>query len=145
MEGTGPSTSSMSVGRPSAEDIRQRALAAKDERSELVAIEEWGVEVEVRSMTGKERAAVLRRYLSEDGEIDYERLNPELIVATVCAPGTEDRVFSGADIEALNERNAGVLERLAGVALRLSGLDRAARARAGKGSSESPNGSSTST
>lgn len=106
-----------------AKSLREKILAAKDIRSERVHVPEWGVEVEVRSMTGQQRAAVLKGGSGEDGEIDLERLYPILLIETTYDPESGDRVFSPADRDALNAKNSGALERIAKVAMRLSGID----------------------
>jgi hypothetical protein len=147
MEGTAEVT----VDRPvpargnSKGSLRDRIKEAQDDRREMVEVEEWGVTVEVRSMTGKERAQTLQRYLTEDNEIDWEALYPELVIASTFDPDTGERVFSPDDGDWLNEKNAGALEHIGQVAMRLSGLDRRARERSGKGSSETGSGGSSTT
>ena len=105
-----------------AKSLRERILSAQDIQSERVYVPEWDVEVEVRSMTGAQRARVLQG-ATVDGEVDLERLYPILLIETVYDPETGDRVFSPADRDALNAKNSGALERIAKVAMRLSGID----------------------
>ena len=105
-----------------AKSLREKILAAKDIRSERVHVPEWGVEVEVRSMTGAQRARVLQG-ATVDGEVDLERLYPILLIETVYDPETGEPVFDAADRDALNAKNSGALERIAKVAMRLSGID----------------------
>jgi hypothetical protein len=122
-------------GSKPALSIRDRIRQARDERSELVEVEEWGETIEVRSMTGRERAYTLKKYLDADtGEVDYEALYPEVVIATAHDPQTGERIFGIEDVEWLKDKNAGALEKVGGVAMRLSGLDQAAKARAGKAS-----------
>ena len=110
--------------------LRERILSAQDIQSERVHVPEWDVEVEVRSMTGAQRARVLQG-ATVDGEVDLERLYPILLIETVYDPETGEPVFEAADRDALNAKNSGALERIAKVAMRLSGIDAGAEERAG--------------
>src|SRR5690606_7303409 len=105
-----------------AKSLRERILSAQDIQSERVHVPGWDVEVEVRSMTGAQRARVLQG-ATVDGEVDLERLYPILLIETVYDPESGDRVFSPADRDALNAKNSGALERIAKVAMRLSGIE----------------------
>lgn len=105
-----------------AKSLRERILSAQDIRSERVYVPEWDVEVEVRSMTGAQRARVLQG-ATVDGEVDLERLYPILLIETVYDPETGGPVFNPADRDALNSKNSGALERIAKVAMRLSGIE----------------------
>src|SRR5690606_39217406 len=106
-----------------AKSLRERILSAQDIRSERVHVPEWDVEVEVRSMTGAQRAAVLKGGTGADGEIDLERLYPILLIETTYDPESGERIFNPADRDALNAKNSGALERIAKVAMRLSGIE----------------------
>lgn len=117
-----------------AQSLRERILNAQDIKSERVTIEEWGVEVEVRGMTGAARARVLQVSFDKNGTMDHEKLYPELLIASVFDPESGEKVFSGADREALAEKSAGALEQVARVAMRLSGIDPEARDEAEKNS-----------
>lgn len=105
-----------------AKSLRERILSAQDIQSERVYVPEWDVEVEVRSMTGAQRARVLQG-ATVDGEVDLERLYPILLIETVYDPETGEPVFEAADRDALNAKNSGALERIAKVAMRLSGIE----------------------
>lgn len=106
-----------------AKSLRERILATQDIRSERIHVPEWGVEVEVRSMTGAQRAAVLKGGSDEDGGVDMEKLYPILLIETTYDPDSGERIFSPADRDALNAKNSGALERIAKVAMQLSGID----------------------
>jgi hypothetical protein len=138
------STSNGSDGR----SLAERILATVDMRSEIVETPEWGEvteSLEVRSMTGLERAGMLEQFMGPDGELDVKRLYPSLLVACVFDPETGEKVFTADMSEQLNGKNAAVLERLAQAAMRLSGMTQAAADELGKGSSEAESVGSTST
>lgn len=105
--------------------IRDRIIAAEDLPSQLVTIPEWDVEVKVVGLTGEGRANYIQSGMDAEGERlpDWLKYStPRLLVETVCDPETGDAVFTEDDIDAINGKNAVILDMLAKVAARLSGL-----------------------
>jgi len=96
---------------------REQILSIKDVQEEEVYIEQWGGSVLVRSLSGNERNRILNICMNKKGKMDSSKLYPLLIVA-----GCVDPAFSKEDIDALNNKNAGALEKLAKVIMKLSGL-----------------------
>lgn len=135
--------SGLASGAPS---LRDRILAVPDGSSEIIEVPEWdNVKVEVRSMTGAERAAYIENFGDEEsGRVDWKLVTPTLLIASCYDPDSGERVFQPGDVEALNAKNAAVTERIAKIALRLAGLDTDAEKRLGKGSSR-PSAASTTT
>ena len=65
-------------------DIRALILAAQDITVDQVPVPEWGTTLSVRSMTGTARARMLKSAMDADtGEMDFERMYPEVLIATV--------------------------------------------------------------
>lgn len=96
---------------------RAQILAADDRRIEPVKVPEWGGEIHVRAMTGRERGA-FDEHLSELNFNDYRAL---LVVACACdAEGK--RLFGDDDVEQLTLKGAGALTRISDAAARLNGL-----------------------
>lgn len=130
-------------------NLRAQILSADDAKFEDVEVPEWGdVTVRVVSMSGKERARMLKAAMDDDDRVDLERMYPLVIIATAherteAVDGvtgatvytTGARVFSPEDADALNERNGAALERLANAGMRLSGLQARSQEEAGKRSS----------
>jgi hypothetical protein len=112
--------------------IRDQILSAADLRSERVTIPEWGVEVEVRGLTGTQRARLMRSGFDASGTVDFERLYPELAIASTFDPDSGEAVFTEADRDALNGKSGSALERLAQAAMRVSGLSADATEQAAK-------------
>jgi len=110
--------------------LRNKILGANDIKKEIVTIADWGVDVEIRGMTGTQRAEVVTaatvREKNDDGEIsvfqDQALLYPLLIIASVFDPETGEKVFGDADRDAIGGKSAGVLEDVALVCCRLSGI-----------------------
>lgn len=103
-------------------NLREKILNAKDIKEELVKIEEWDVEVIVKSMTGLERANFLKNSAGKDGSFDFEKLYPQLVIATTFDPETGEKLFSKEDRDILNSKSAGAIEKIAKIALKMSGL-----------------------
>lgn len=117
--------------------LRTKLFAAQIKR-ELVELPSLDAIVEVRGLTAGARSRVLaqtqlEKPASEDGAtatggIDFEKYYPALLIETVFDPETNAPVFSVGDTEALNDLPADVVDTLAAVAQRLSGLGTAAKA-----------------
>ena len=102
--------------------------------SENVNVPEWnGEEFEVRSMTVGRKTAMVANATDADGNVDEQALMPELVIACVFDPASGEPTFADADVSWLKNQNAGAVERLAQVGMRLSGMDVAAAVDEGKG------------
>lgn len=104
--------------------LKERILAAEDMTSEIVEVPEWGdVRIEVRSPSAKFRSRLMRQFIDpETGELNYELMYPSLLIATCHDPETGEKVFEDGDIDALNQKNGSLVERIAQAAMRVSGM-----------------------
>jgi len=114
------------VSKPSKAALRGSLFAATV-KSEMVTLAELGVTVEVRGMPAGARGRVLNIARQEDNSMDFEKYFPALLTETVFVPGTDEKMFSAGDQEAINALPNGVVEKLSAVAQRLSGLGDAAK------------------
>lgn len=114
--------------------LRDRILQSQDIEAEEVEVKQWGVTVEIRGMSGLERAKFMERFTGQDGNLDYEAMYPSLLIACVHDPGTGDKLFMPEDAAALNAKSGAALEKLAQVALRLSGMGKDSEKELGKDS-----------
>jgi hypothetical protein len=103
-------------------NLRETIFAAKDSKAEIVHVDEWGVDLEVRSMSGAARAEFLSRYTNEDGSVNWAALYPSLLIATCYDPESGERVFLDSDEDAINTKSGAALETVAQVSLKLSGM-----------------------
>lgn len=103
---------------------REQILGAADRTIEAVEVPEWGGVVHVRSLNGRARDkfdASRFRLKGDQVEMIHDNTRAMLLSLSLCdEAGT--LIFSEADIVALGEKNAAVLDRLFDVAQRLSGL-----------------------
>jgi hypothetical protein len=102
--------------------LRDQILEAQDISSEQIEVPEWKVTVEVRGMTGKERAQFMQEFSTDTGALDYERLYPSLLIKVLYDPESGEPIFRDSDGDFINMKSGQVLERLGRVATRLSGM-----------------------
>ena len=124
--------------------IREQVQAADDGSADLYEVPEWGVVVEIRSMTARARAHFVAEMASEDGTVggvnDPDRIIGmwwHVIGQTCFDPDSGEPAFSEGDDEWLFEKNARVVNDLANACMAASGLTEEAAGEAGKDSSVS--------
>lgn len=102
--------------------LSERIRAISDIDVEVVPIPQWQLDVEVRGMTGEQRAAFVQRYADNEGRLDFASLYPELIIAGTFDPEDGSPVFSDEDREWLMSKSGAALETISAKVMRLSGL-----------------------
>ena len=112
---------------------REQILAADDITTEDVNVPQWGGSVRVRGLTGVDRdaweAEMADVQPSGNGKakgnvaVTMKRDNIRAkLVARCIVNEAGTREFSDSDIEALGNKSAAALDRIFGVAMRLSGI-----------------------
>jgi hypothetical protein len=102
--------------------LRDRILQADDIKKHTLAVEAWGVELEIRTMTAVERSRLVGTCTKPDGSVDMEKMYPLLLVAAVYDPDTGGKVFTTADVDALQEKSAAAIELVAQKVMEVSGM-----------------------
>jgi uncharacterized Rossmann fold enzyme len=102
-------------------DLRSRIFGIDDIPVEMVDVPEWGVTIEVRGMTGGDRAAIMQE-IGESGSVDFTTFYPDVVIKTAYDPSTGVRIFSEGDRAAILTKAGLVVDRIASVGLRLSGM-----------------------
>ena len=103
---------------------RESILEAKDLQTQSIQVPEWGGEVLVKTMTGKERDAFEMEAYTVKGksvEANRENFRARILLHTL-ADAEGKRLFSAEDLEALGSKSGKVLDRLFGIAMKLNGL-----------------------
>lgn len=112
-------------------NLRQLILASDDLKTEIVEISEWSTEesvckIKVQALSGRERAKWLQNAVGEDGKADLQKIYPDLVITCSHDPETNEKIFEPTDRDALNEKSGSALEKIAQVAVRISGLSKEA-------------------
>lgn len=104
--------------------LRDKILACDDIQRELVEVPEWGVIIEVRGMSGQDRAGMMD--IQQDGSLKASAVYVDAVIKASYDPDSGERLFGESDRDALLTKSAGALDRIAEVAMRLSGLSQEA-------------------
>ena len=116
-------------------DLSQIIFAADDIESELVEVAVWGVTVQVKSMTARDRAKMIGDAQTETGmNFRLEEVLPDLVINCTYDPETGERVFQPTDRDALMAKSSAAIEQIATVDMRLSVMNDEAVDKAGKDS-----------
>jgi hypothetical protein len=118
-----------------AADLKAQILAADDRPFEDLDIEEWGVKIRVRGMTGTERDAYEAKAVKlnqggKDLEVQLRDFRSRLVVKCLYDPETNERIFADDEAAQLGAKAGKVIDRLFDVAQELSGMTEGAVARA---------------
>ena len=125
--------------------IREKIKTAEDSSTELYDVPEWGVTLEIRSMTARSRAIFVAEMASEDGTVggvnDPARIEGmwwNVISQTCYDPKTGELAFEDGDQDWLFDKNAKVVNDLANECMASSELTEESQSEAGKDFSASP-------
>lgn len=105
---------------------KEQILQASDKVTEEVPVPEWGGEVLVRNLTGKERdeyEASITLQTRQGVKVNLAQARSKLLVKTIVGEDGE-RLFDDKDIQLLGDKSAQALQRVFDVATRLSGLSK---------------------
>lgn len=119
---------------------KQQILSAADLPHEDVAVPEWGGTVRVKAMNGLERDE-WRKSLNVEGSTPLGRFSATLLAVTIVDENGQ-RIFEESDLEAIERKNAKVLDGPTAVAMRLNGLGGASVEDAEKNSEATQNADS---
>lgn len=104
---------------------RDQIMQADDLRTELIAVPEWGGEVIVKALTGRERdafeASIAGERQGKRVKLDLENIRARFVAACVVDEAGQP-LFYPSDVALLGEKSAAALQRVFEVGQRLSGL-----------------------
>jgi hypothetical protein len=95
-------------------------LAVPDTTTEIVQMPEWGGAVKVIGLTKRQQVDI-RRAAMVDGEVDAEKVQ-----AGIFREGVLEPRFTEEQMGALFDKNAGLVDRVLMVIMRLSGMEEGA-------------------
>lgn len=100
---------------------KEQILNCNDVKLEKVAVPEWGGEIYVKSISGKERDAVDSFIASAGRGSSYPGFRALLCTYAICDE-TGQSLFTPSDVQALEAKNAVVLQRVFDKALAVNGM-----------------------
>lgn len=112
--------------------IRERIGELRPYTSETVPVDEWDTDVEVRSISLGERQAMMQELMDEEGNVEMALIEAHYIARCAFDPETGARIFADDDIEFIQSLPAGTADKVGHVAVRLSGMNEAAKEDAAK-------------
>lgn len=121
--------------------MREKIRSANDIERALVDVPEWGVTIEVRSMSVRQRAAFVAasQDQTEASADRIEKVYGQILVQCCLDPDNGAQIFEDDDLTWLmTEKSGAVIDRLVVSCLEASGLKEKAADEAGKSSSGSP-------
>lgn len=87
---------------------REQILNVKDIQETEIDVPAWKMSVLVRSISALERARIIKQSTDKDGNLDTAKFQSMIIIA-----GCVDPKFEKADLDALSEKTAGAISKLA--------------------------------
>ena len=103
-------------------DLKKRIKDADDIQHEVVHVEEWNVDVEVRGMDGEARAEYFNSSYDDTGKPIYGKASVHIVIETCYDPETGGRLFEPTDASWLLKKSGMALNRLGLKAMQLSGI-----------------------
>ena len=94
-------------------------------------------------MSGAARASISQDAAENNGNINFLKMMPELVVQCCFDPETGEQVFDSKDKELVMGKSGAALDRIVNIAMRLSGFGDKAIDDAGKDSLSTPKGGSS--
>lgn len=100
---------------------REDILGVKDSKQDDVEVSEWGGSVKVQSLTAAKRGEIMDTCMNDKGKMNTVKLYPLLLVGG-CVDEKGNPVFTRTDVDVLNSKSAGAVEKVAKVIMKLSGI-----------------------
>jgi len=106
-------------------EIRDKIAAAKDIESEVVKIDEWDVEIEVRAMNVDDYSKLLSDASNDEGKVDTEKYTPAMVIACcyeVVDEGEDAvKIFTSNDMAMIRGKSSKPIQKLMKVINKLNG------------------------
>jgi hypothetical protein len=90
---------------------REQILQADDLPKKIVSVPEWGGDVIVSTMSGKQRDELEASIVGSGGERNLRNLRARIVAAS-CVDESGQPVFTKKDVEALGDKSAAALDRI---------------------------------
>lgn len=102
--------------------LRDRILAANDIATRTIHVAQWGVDLEIRTLSALERTRMIKACTDNEGNVDLEKMYPLLVIASAHDPETGAKVFDQNDMGVVADKSASAIEVVAKIAMEMSGM-----------------------
>jgi hypothetical protein len=104
--------------------LREKILNIEDIQEQIVDVPKWGVKILVRELNGKQRDKIMQNAVDAKGNINFEKMHSEAIIAACYDPETKEKLFEESDRDQLMEKSSIALDTLYNVIAEMSGLSK---------------------
>lgn len=104
--------------------LRDKIKNTNDINSKIIEMSEWDCSIEIRTMTAKQRANILREVTDKDGKLDQTKLGPFMIIESCFDTETGEMIFEKEDAEWIMDKASGPVEKLMAEVMNISGFGR---------------------
>lgn len=104
--------------------LRDKIKNCDDIKKEIVHLDTWDCDIEVRTISAKERSNIVSKAMDKDNKIKNDILHSLMIIASCYDPETGEKIFQDGDHEWLLEKSSNPIEKLSASVMRLSGLSK---------------------
>lgn len=104
------------------ESLREKIKNSVDLKKEIVHIDVWDCDIEIRTITALERAEILDKISDNEGNIYHDKLRTHMILYSCYEPGTDNKVFFEDDKDWILNKSFGPIEYLTSKIMKNSGM-----------------------
>lgn len=104
--------------------LKEKIIEENEIISEMIEVPEWNIALVMIRMNSEDRLRILESFASNDTNVILA--HAEIVVASAYHYETGVKIFTDNDVDDLVYNSASVIERLATIGMRLSGIEWAA-------------------
>jgi len=103
-------------------DLREKILNTEDIQEQVVDVPKWGVKILVKELNGRQRDKIMQSAVDSKGNINFEKMHSEAIIAACYDPETKEKLFEETDRDQLMEKSSAAIDTIYNVIAEMSGL-----------------------
>ena len=102
--------------------LREKILNTEDIQEQVVDVPKWGVKILVKELNGRQRDKIMQSAVDSKGNINFEKMHSEAIIAACYDPETKEKLFEETDRDQLMEKSSAAIDTIYNVIAEMSGL-----------------------
>jgi len=103
-------------------DLREKILNTDDIQEQIVDVPKWGVKILVKELNGRQRDKIMQSAVDSKGNINFEKMHSEAIIAACYDPETKEKLFEETDRDQLMGKSSAAIDTIYNVIAEMSGL-----------------------